>query len=191
MASRPAAVSQPEPSPPLEITKENFKPCYMFFYGTLMDKEMLQVAAGLSSAPELRPATITGWQLKMWGPYPTLVPASTSTTPSSSPGLSSSSPPNTTTTAAAANKNNTHDNKVHGVAWELKTYAQLSNLQEYESSHYRPSACVIRAEGEGGAGEWEGLTFVWAGDPSSPELEDGSFDLEFYQRTTKKYMFGG
>ncbi|KAI1484698.1 hypothetical protein F5X96DRAFT_663282 [Biscogniauxia mediterranea] len=191
MASRPNTVSQPGPGdhPPLEITKENFKPCHMFFYGSLMDKDVLQIAARLPSPPELRPASISGWQVKMWGSYPTLVPASTTPATSPSPGPLSPS-------TANANADHHHDNnKIRGMAWELKTFEQFSNLRTYETSHYQPRAVVIRAEGGGEEegevpGEWEGLTFVWAGDPSSPDLEEGSFDLEVYQQTTKKYIFG-
>ncbi|KAI1631006.1 hypothetical protein F4809DRAFT_634248 [Biscogniauxia mediterranea] len=196
MVSRLNTASQPgrDDHPPLEITEENFKPCHMFFYGSLMDKDMLQVAARLASPPELRPASISGWQVKMWGAYPTLVPAST--TPATSPAAPSS-PSNANADHHDNNNNNKINDKIRGMAWELETFEQFSNLQNYETSHYQPRAVVIRAEGGGEdegqgevPGEWEGLTFVWAGDPSSPDLEEGSFDLEVYQQTTKKYMFG-
>ncbi|KAI9658466.1 MAG: hypothetical protein M1831_003904 [Alyxoria varia] len=44
-----------------------------FLYGTLRDPSMLSGVIGLSSKPTLRPAYITGYKRKLWGPYPALV----------------------------------------------------------------------------------------------------------------------
>lgn len=52
-----------------------FKPCHMFFYGSLMDPEVLQGVLRLPDLPTTTPATIDGYKIKMWGIYPTLVPA--------------------------------------------------------------------------------------------------------------------
>ncbi|ROW10627.1 hypothetical protein VMCG_01609 [Cytospora schulzeri] len=58
-------------------------PPNFFFYGSLMDPDVLQVIAEISSnapaatgEPELHRASIKGFRLKMWGVYPTLVPGS-------------------------------------------------------------------------------------------------------------------
>lgn len=53
------------------------KPKNLFFYGSLMDPDVIQVIAETSSEPELHRASIDGFKLKMWGLYPTLVPGDT------------------------------------------------------------------------------------------------------------------
>lgn len=51
----------------------NHTPCLLFFYGTLSLPHILQRVLSLDSAPILLPATIEGYTLKMWGPYPALI----------------------------------------------------------------------------------------------------------------------
>lgn len=46
----------------------------MFFYGSLMDPEVIETIAKLQSPAQVRTATITGFRVKMWGIYPTLIP---------------------------------------------------------------------------------------------------------------------
>lgn len=46
----------------------------MFFYGSLMDPDVLRFIAQTPAAPELHKASIRGFKLKMWGPYPALIP---------------------------------------------------------------------------------------------------------------------
>ncbi|KAF2704872.1 hypothetical protein K504DRAFT_461121 [Pleomassaria siparia CBS 279.74] len=52
-------------------------PCHMFFYGSLMDPDVLQAMTGLPGAPLVKKGTITGFSIRMWGIYPALVPCST------------------------------------------------------------------------------------------------------------------
>ena len=52
---------------------EPWKPVHYFFYGSLMDEIQLTNVLGLNSPPTLQPASIVGYSIKMWGPYPTLV----------------------------------------------------------------------------------------------------------------------
>lgn len=52
-----------------------FELCHMFFYGSLMDPEVLQTVLRLPDLPTTTPAIIDGYKIKMWGIYPTLVPA--------------------------------------------------------------------------------------------------------------------
>jgi gamma-glutamylcyclotransferase (GGCT)/AIG2-like uncharacterized protein YtfP len=47
----------------------------MFFYGSLMDADVLQAILNLPDLPTMQPATITGYRIKMWSIYPTLVPS--------------------------------------------------------------------------------------------------------------------
>ena len=49
------------------------KPVYYFFYGSLMDERKLTQVLRLGSPPVLRPASIVGYSIKMWGPYPALI----------------------------------------------------------------------------------------------------------------------
>lgn len=50
--------------------REKKKP--YFFYGSLMDASTLQRVLGLEERPQLKPASIVGYDIKMWGPYPAL-----------------------------------------------------------------------------------------------------------------------
>lgn len=52
---------------------ENYPRTY-FFYGSLMDPTRLSSVLGLRTNPELLPATVTGYHLMLWGPYPALIP---------------------------------------------------------------------------------------------------------------------
>lgn len=51
----------------------SWKPVYYFFYGSLMDEQRLTGVLRLNSPPVLRPASIVGYSIKMWGPYPALI----------------------------------------------------------------------------------------------------------------------
>jgi len=55
----------PEPAP--------WKPVHYFFYGSLMDGQQLAGVLRLDFQPVLRPASIVGYSIKMWGPYPALI----------------------------------------------------------------------------------------------------------------------
>ncbi|KAF2745036.1 hypothetical protein M011DRAFT_448456 [Sporormia fimetaria CBS 119925] len=95
---------------------EPFEPCYMFFYGSLMDPEVLQAVLGLKELPTMRKGTISGLQPMMWGPYPTLV----------------------RTTGVGE--------KVSGMAWECTSEVHFRKLEAYETSHYTWQACSIELE---------------------------------------------
>lgn len=56
------------------------KPKILFFYGSLMDPDVIRVIAETSTEPELHKASIHGFKLKMWGFYPTVVPGDTEDT---------------------------------------------------------------------------------------------------------------
>lgn len=130
---------------------EPFQPFYMFFSGSLMDTEVLQTVLNLPELPTTRPATISGYHVKMRGIYPTLI---------ASPS-----------------------GRVSGTVWKVTSEAQFDRLTAYETAAYRWNECDAILEG----GEVFGncWTFCWAGEPDSKELEDGSFDLERYQKYFK------
>lgn len=50
------------------------KALHFFFYGSLQDASQLRLVCNLKSPPRLRPASIRGWRVMMWGPFPALVP---------------------------------------------------------------------------------------------------------------------
>ncbi|KAH8588147.1 hypothetical protein B0O99DRAFT_601048 [Bisporella sp. PMI_857] len=58
---------------PLQKFADPFSPCFMFFYGSLMDPDVLQSVLGLSDVPRLRKGTIKGFRMKMWGIYPAIL----------------------------------------------------------------------------------------------------------------------
>jgi gamma-glutamylcyclotransferase (GGCT)/AIG2-like uncharacterized protein YtfP len=123
----------------------------MFFYGSLMDSEVLQSILDLPELPTTRPATISGFLIKMWGIYPTLIPC--------------------------------HSGSVTGTVWKVTSDAHFDRLVAYETAAYRWDECD--AVLEGGEVLRNCRTFCWAGEPDSKELEDGSFDLERYQKYFK------
>ncbi|KAF2495634.1 hypothetical protein BU16DRAFT_510590 [Lophium mytilinum] len=55
-------------------SQSGFTPCFFFFYGSLMDPELLQTVLGLPEAPVVRDCWVEGFSTKMWGIYPTLIP---------------------------------------------------------------------------------------------------------------------
>ncbi|KAF2010445.1 hypothetical protein BU24DRAFT_399805 [Aaosphaeria arxii CBS 175.79] len=61
--------TKPTPSAP-----PNF-PCNLFFYGTLMDPEVLQSIIELPNSPYICHGSTTGFTVRMWGIYPALVPS--------------------------------------------------------------------------------------------------------------------
>ncbi|KAI5806339.1 hypothetical protein EDC01DRAFT_148446 [Geopyxis carbonaria] len=134
-----------------KVHSEPFHPCYMFFYGSLMDPEVLQAILDLPKLPTTKPATISGFRIKMWSIYPTLL--------------------------------SSYSGSVTGTVWKVTSEAHFDRLVAYETSHYRWTKC--EAVLEGGEVLSNCLTFCWAEKLNSKELEDGSFDLEHYQKYYK------
>lgn len=128
-----------------------FQPCHLFFYGSLMDQEVLQAILELPQLPTTRSATITGFSVKMWGIYPALV----------------------------RDKNG----KVSGTVWKVDSEEHFLKLAAYETAAY--TWCECNAILNSNEVLCNCRTFCWAGDPDSKELEDGSFDLERYQKYFK------
>jgi gamma-glutamylcyclotransferase (GGCT)/AIG2-like uncharacterized protein YtfP len=62
---------------PMTANTKPFQPCHMFFYGSLMDSEVIQAILNLPVLPSTEAATVSGFQVKMWGIYPALVPSTT------------------------------------------------------------------------------------------------------------------
>ncbi|XMA17170.1 hypothetical protein WAI453_009961 [Rhynchosporium graminicola] len=58
--------------PPDRDNYTGFRPTYFFFYGSLMDNSQLRKILQLEDKPVLQPASIVGWETKLWGQYPAL-----------------------------------------------------------------------------------------------------------------------
>lgn len=136
--------------------EQTFKPFYIFFYGSLMDPEVLQTVLRLPQPPVLQTGWITGFMMKMWGIYPTLIPLATAD----------------------------DETKVSGVVWKINDESHMSRLVRYETSAYIPRYCTIYLDN--GVVLPQSRVFAWAGDGESKELQEGSFDLERYQKYFKR-----
>jgi hypothetical protein len=116
-----------------------------------MDPDVVQAIPTLSEPPIMPPATISGFQIKMWGIYPALVPR--------------------------------ESGNVVGRVWRVASENHFDRLAAYETTAYDWIECdVVLADGQALR---ECRTFCWAGKPDSRELEDGSFDLDRYQKYFK------
>ncbi|ELR10287.1 hypothetical protein VC83_04581 [Pseudogymnoascus destructans] len=128
-----------------------FEPCPFFFYGSLMDPEVLQPILELPEAPIVESGSVCGFFIKMWGIYPALIP---------------------------------HEGgRVSGSMWRVTTESHYLRLKEYETSAYTWCACDI--ELNSGEVLSRCRTLCWAGDSDRKELEEGTFDLQRYQRYFK------
>jgi hypothetical protein len=65
--------SDPTQAPKDSAPNGPFLPGYFFFYGPLMDPSTLAQVLQLPEAPDLRPARVIGYSVKMYGMYPALL----------------------------------------------------------------------------------------------------------------------
>ncbi|KAI1351677.1 hypothetical protein F5Y01DRAFT_324922 [Xylaria sp. FL0043] len=146
-----------------------FEPFYFFFYGSLQDPMVLTSVCNLlgednndvindKTKDEIvvlrQSASIKGWKVRMWGPYPALVPATD------------------------------ENNRVKGVAWLCEKYDHVKRLCNYETSAYRMAYCDIEvptADGNGVEVIKNARTFVSTLDANDEDLKDGEFVLKEYQ----------
>ncbi|KAJ5230719.1 hypothetical protein N7489_011427 [Penicillium chrysogenum] len=125
---------------------------YCFFYGTLMDPDVLSRVLGSSKPlPIMRPARIIGYEIKLWGPYPALV-------------------------------DNKPLHPVDGIVCGLLSPTQLDRLAAYETDKYHLRACLINVLNNDGNTEKtiEGASFMWNG--RQDELREGTFDLKQWRK---------
>lgn len=125
-----------------------------FVYGSLMDPSTLQSVLQTIFPPTLRPATLTGYHIKMWGSYPALLPSS----PSSS----------------------VNGMVFESSAFEHAKQIQ-QRLEEYEGPNYKLEECIVEVQGRGDEGvrRVRARVFGWIG--GEEELKEGVFDLKDYQ----------
>jgi len=58
---------------PLREHDAPFTPCFLFFYGSLMDSDVLQAILELPTVPLTHKAFLEGFTIKMWGIYPAII----------------------------------------------------------------------------------------------------------------------
>jgi len=101
-----------------------------------MDPATLQAVIAAREPPVLRPATISGYHLKMWGDYPALL----------------DSRPMLTIHGMAFEIN------------EFEDVDQIrQRLQDYEGPNYKPLQCFVQFNGQERV---RAITFEWVGDQS-------------------------
>lgn len=112
-----AAPPEPQIIEPYPEGDTDFEPCAFFFYGTLMDPQVLMVIAMLDDLPDLSNAWVQGYDMKLWnGTYPTLLP-----------------------------RPDARD-RIVGKVWRATSIAQCLRLQRYETSAYESADCDIHLE---------------------------------------------
>jgi hypothetical protein len=143
----------PSGLPTAKSSPFDLQPGYFFFYGSLMDPEVLQSVLELPDLPVAEAARIRGFEIRMWGIYPALIPS----------------------------KDNT--NEIMGTFWKVTNDFQVKNLCLYETDAYKtvPVSLITNA----GDVIEDARTFIWAGEAGSSDLEDGTFDIERYQKYFK------
>ncbi|KJZ80236.1 hypothetical protein HIM_00086 [Hirsutella minnesotensis 3608] len=106
------------PAAPKDV--DDFEPCTFFFYGTLVDPDVLKAVAFLGEPPDLSSAWVEGFEVYMWNhTYPALVQSDASR------------------------------DRITGKAWRATSMAQCLALQAYETAAYEGCDCVIHlASGE-------------------------------------------
>lgn len=127
------------------------------FYGTLADPVLLAEILTLDSVPELRPARIFGYKVKLWGQYPAVIPVD-----ESQHGADS-------------------DCVVEGFVYRVESVQHAERLAEYETGNYRAGACRIvypdspADELKGRPTEEQGYVFQYVGNMN--DLSEGKLDL--------------
>jgi gamma-glutamylcyclotransferase (GGCT)/AIG2-like uncharacterized protein YtfP len=123
----------------------------VFFYGSLLSPTILStvLSTPLTTTPPTKPGKTSGFQLKLWGPYPVLIRAPA-----------------------------THKGKVNGEVCAV-TLEQFDRLQNYEGPMYRWRECDVELEGREGGEVLRGCRVFCARREGSRELVDGVWSLEF------------
>ncbi|KAI0417419.1 hypothetical protein F5X98DRAFT_387144 [Xylaria grammica] len=137
MAAQYGLADSPREPHPLLFTSATFKPCHMFFYGTLMDPYVLQHVTRYPTKPVMRPGWITGFKLKIGALISVLATGEAKL----GQGGEFSSQGDAQTRASESSI------KIHGIFWKVEDYQYFWALQQYETSAYRGYWCRIHVEG--------------------------------------------
>ncbi|KAF3930873.1 hypothetical protein ABW19_dt0204420 [Dactylella cylindrospora] len=137
-------------------TVPDFQPVTLFFYGTLTIPRVIKHVLQTAEDPLLlRPAQISGYSLRLWGPYPALI---------------------------KSEQEEELGSPISGVAYKVRTEEHLDRLVTYEGENYILSDVFIRLQGEGDVDDKEsiaGKTFIWNGYPE--DLADGKFEVSVFK----------
>ncbi|KAI1191105.1 hypothetical protein F5B17DRAFT_453984 [Nemania serpens] len=147
----------------IEVT---FEPFYFFFYGSLQVRSVLEAVCDINDTEDhddenaivRTNASISGWKIKMWGPYPALIPA-----------------------IADADADG-EEGRVSGMAWLCEKHEHVVRLCAYETNAYRIAYCDVEvpsADGNGVEVLKNARTFVSV--LPADELGTGEFDVENYR----------
>ncbi|KAG8157865.1 hypothetical protein KVR01_012137 [Diaporthe batatas] len=145
--------------PPATIEPSPEQPGKFFFYGSLMDPDVLYAITRSSAEPVLHKATIRGHKMKKWGSYPALIPGGAGDVVDG----------------------------VYWEAEDAGQSALLQHYET--NMYRPVACTIRVEKGDGGVVVEDGLVFVWAGNAGSEELEEGGFSLEEYRLHHKPYMF--
>ncbi|KAI2637485.1 hypothetical protein GGS21DRAFT_481591 [Xylaria nigripes] len=141
----------------LVASKVTFEPFYFFFYGTLRIPRVLRSTCKIPGADRgvaamRRDASLRGWKIMMWGPYPALLPADDEEEP------------------------------VPGSLWWCDRPEYVARLCRYETAAYRLAYCDVSLPTADGCGVdiLENVrTFVST--LEEDQLGKGEFDLDDYE----------
>ncbi|EFW19145.1 hypothetical protein D8B26_007313 [Coccidioides posadasii str. Silveira] len=78
--------------------------------------------------------------------------------------------------------------EIQGRVYPVESLDHFQRLESYETRAYTWTVCDV--ELDDGSVAQGCRVFIWAGDPESSELYEGSFDLERYQTRYKPSMMG-
>ena len=104
----------------LDYRPAPWKPIHYFFYDSLMDEQQLTEVLHLDSPPVLRPAFLTGYSIKMFGPRPALIDGPVRV-----------------------------GNIVNGMVYEVQREDHEKMLMRFETDAYQSEWCGIRPEDGG------------------------------------------
>jgi hypothetical protein len=198
----------PKPRAPL-FTPETFKPCYVFFFGRLMDPDYLWRVTRSAKKSTMRPGWITGFKPKKWGSSATLVPLDqlASSEASGKEGL--------LTQAGEPCV------RIGGMFWRVQDYWPFGRIEQHMGSALRGHRCRIHIldverrrvrdsipedsyRGNRHQNHADdvyeyilkfrilenGVVFVWAGEPQSSELGAGKYNISKWQEMKQKIRRG-
>ncbi|KAL0060625.1 hypothetical protein AAF712_012568 [Marasmius tenuissimus] len=131
-------------------------PKLLFFYGTLRLPHILKDVVGLDATPTLRDASVRGYTIKMWGPYPALIKDPSDVDDRAGEEIVTS-----------------------GKAWMMYEDSHLQRLIFYETRNYRLEKVDIFLDDA--STPLPGYTFVFNG--RDRELIDGVFNAAAFGET--------
>ncbi|KAL5598887.1 hypothetical protein BROUX41_003792 [Berkeleyomyces rouxiae] len=173
-------------------------PIPVFVYGSLMDPEIAQMAAALASPPALLPASIYGFQARMWKVFPSAI----CYTPARPETPHTDTQPNSAHSGAGVSPDPAGLPVLRGRYFLAPSFATIEKLCAYEGPTYTVAQCTITPAQDCSNGRepdaaratpppspssatkpLTGIVFVAA---HNVPVSYGEFDLARWQRESKK-----